>query len=371
MNNLSYLKISELKKFFEERSFQRIFLLTGKKSFNFSGAKKILKKILQNKNKIVKIYFKTNAYPEIEELKKIIQEIKNFSPDLILAIGGGSVIDYAKLANNLYDCEELKKRIVESSYKIDKSYCELVVIPTTAGSGAEVTENAVIYINKTKYSVENNKIKPKFFFLIPELILKSPHFIKSSAGFDAIAQSIESLISLKSNNLSVNFSIKSLQISLKNYLNYLKKPNLTNSMSMSVAANLSGKAISISKTTAPHALSYPFTALYNISHGHAVSLTLNNFLKFNYLNIKNSNSLFNLKKRYQIIFNLTKTKNINELDEYITQLKKQANLEQDFSKLGIDIAKSYTRIISRVNLIRLKNNPIKINKNDLKKILLS
>ena len=55
---------------------------------------------------------------------------------------------------------------------------------------------------------------------------------------------------------------------------------------MSIAAHLSGKAINISKTTAPHAVSYPFTALYNISHGHAVSLTLNQFIKFNYENIK-------------------------------------------------------------------------------------
>lgn len=369
MKSYNFSKISDVKSFLEDKNFKKIFLLTGKKSFYLSGADKILQKCLNNK--IVKSFFKISNYPEIKELKKIIYEIKNFSPDLILAVGGGSVLDYAKIAHVLSECKDIEKKITYSSYKINQKYCKLVAIPTTAGSGAEVTENAVIYINKIKYSVENKKIKPDFFFLLPQLVFKSPYLIKSSAGFDAIAQSIESLISLKSNNSSVDFAKKSLKISLKHYLNYLEKPNLSNASSMSIAANLSGKAINISKTTGPHALSYPFTSLYNISHGHAVSLTLNKFLKFNYTNIKNSNSLFDLKKRYQILFDLTKSKNINELDEYILQLKRKAKLEEDFIKLGINISKNYNRIISGVNPLRLKNNPVKINKSDLKKILFS
>ena len=67
---------------------------------------------------------------------------------------------------------------------------------------------------------------------------------------------------------------------------------------MCVAANLSGKAINISKTTAPHAVSYPFTSLYNVSHGHAVSLTLEKFLKFNFINYKKAKCNFDIKKRY-------------------------------------------------------------------------
>ena len=71
---------------------------------------------------------------------------------------------------------------------------------------------------------------------------------------------------------------------------------------MSLAANLSGKAINISRTTAPHAVSYPFTAHFGISHGHAVSLTIEKFLKFNYDKINYSNSNFDLNKRYENIF---------------------------------------------------------------------
>ena len=69
---------------------------------------------------------------------------------------------------------------------------------------------------------------------------------------------------------------------VKHFINYVQKPTVNNTLKMAIAANLSGRAISISKTTAPHALSYPFTAYYNISHGHAVSLTLNKCLNFNF-----------------------------------------------------------------------------------------
>ena len=118
--------------------------------------------------------------------------------------------------------------------------------------------------------------------------------IISSAGFDAIAQATESLISKKSNLASIRFAKKSLKISLKYYLDFLSNPTKENSSAMCLAANLSGKAISISRTTAPHAISYPFTSFYNIKHGHAVSLTFEKFMKFNYLNYNKSDCNFNL-----------------------------------------------------------------------------
>ena len=140
---------------------------------------------------------------------------------------------------------------------------------------------------------------------------------------------------------------------------------------MCLAANLSGEAISISKTTAPHAVSYPFTSIYKISHGHAVSLTLNKFLKFNYENLESADCNFDLQERFKIIFAATKTKNINELNNFLKKLKTEANLESNFEKLGINIKKDYESIISGVNLLRLSNNPIKLEKKNLKKIILS
>ena len=367
MHSFSLSSEQDLANFLKNKNFKKIFILCGKKSYVDSGAKKNLDKYL--KNKITKHYYKCSSYPEISELKKIILSLRKFSPNLIIAIGGGSVLDYAKMANVVEITENLNEQIINYSCPLKKKFTKLIAIPTTAGSGAEVTSNAVIYVNKIKYSVEGELIKPDFFFLVPDFIRGASNEIKSSAGFDAISQSIESLVAKKSNNESVDYAKRSLEISLKYFLRFLENPNHENTCAMSFAANLSGRAINISKTTAPHAVSYPFTSIYNISHGHAVSLTLNEFLRFNYLNFKHAKCDFDLKKRYEILFSLANVNSFNDLDKYLLNLKKRANLESDFNRLGINGENSFSRIMSGINILRLSNNPVDLDHNDIKNIL--
>ena len=199
----------------------------------------------------------------------------------------------------------------------------LAVVPTTAGSGAEVTSNSVIYVNGVKHSFESELLIPDVFFLIPEFLLSAPNKIKASSGFDAIAQALESLVSKKSNEKSVEYASKSLKISINNYTLFLNNPDLKNAAEMSIAANLAGKAISISKTTAPHATSYPFSSLFNISHGHAVSLFFEDFFKFNYMNLNKSETSFDLMKRFDLIFKIFDVSNIDDFNAKISLIKKQ------------------------------------------------
>jgi len=368
MNFISSNPTKELEKLLKSFKEKKIFIITGKKSYFKSGANTILKKNINKINTF--FYFKKNYLPTLEELKKIIYEINKFKPDLIIAIGGGAVLDYAKSANVIDSIGNIKERIINSSVKIKKK-CKLLAIPTTAGSGAEVTSGAVIYVGKNKYSIEDKLLKPDYFFLIPQLVLNCNKIIKASSGFDAIAQAIESLISKKSNLTSVKYSEKSLKLSLMYYLSYLKNPTKENAFKMSLAANLSGKAINISKTTAPHAVSYPFSYYYGLPHGHAVSLTLTKFLKFNYEKKSFSEANFNLNSRFNKIFAISKVKSINELNIFLSQIRKDANLTSNFDDLGIDINKHYSKIISGVSSQRLMNNPVKIEKSDLKEIILS
>ena len=243
--------IEDIKKFINDKSFKKIFVLCGKKSFVTSGAEDLLNDISTGKQ--IELFYKTSELPILEELIKIIKKIRNFKPNLILAVGGGAVMDYAKIANVVDIKPNLTELIENYSYPFKKKYTELAVIPTTAGSGAEVTSNAVIYVNGIKHSFESELLIPDNFFLIPEFLISAPHKIKASAGFDAIAQALESLVSRKSNDHSVDYALKSLRVSINSYIPFLNDPNLKNAAEMSIAANLAGKAISISKTTAPHA----------------------------------------------------------------------------------------------------------------------
>ena len=370
---MSQIKIDSRKDFLKllnNKIFSKVFVLSGTNSFEKSGAKKLLTKSL-NKDQKSFIYLKKSKEPNLNELLKIKYFFDKFKPKILLAIGGGSVIDYAKILCATKIDETIKKKIANNKNLDFKKITKLLAIPTTAGSGAESTSSAVIYINKIKYSIEDERLIPDYYYLSPDLIIRSNKLIKSSAGFDAISQSIESLISLKSNNNSVKFAKESLSISLKNFIPSIKKPTLYNTYKMSLAANLSGKAINISRTTAPHAVSYPFTAHFGISHGHAVSLTIEKFLKFNYYKINYSNSNFDLNSRYKILFDIFNTKNIHQLIKKIHYLKKQSGLETDFTKLGINLKNNLPKILSGINDKRLSNNPIKIDKKDVKIILLS
>ena len=357
----------DIKKFINDAGFKKIFVLCGKKSFVTSGAEIFFKEMLSNKE--TQLFYKSSELPILEELIDIINAIKVFKPDLILAVGGGAVIDYAKIANVVDVREDLADLIVNYSYPFKQKYTKLAVIPTTAGSGAEITSNAVIYVDGIKHSFESELLLPDNFFLIPKFLMSAPNKIKASAGFDALAQALESLVSKKSNDQSVEYASKSLRISINSYISFIKDPNLKNATEMSIASNLAGKAISISKTTAPHAASYPFTSLFNISHGHAVGLFFESFFKFSYDNLNRSETTFDLKQRFDLIFNLFDVRNINDFSNKITLIKKQANLIDNLETLNIDIKQSSEKIIKGINLLRLGNNPVRIDGKDIINII--
>ena len=111
--------INDIKNFINDKSFKRIFILC-EKIFISSGATTLVKDI--NPNQEIKLFYKKSEIPILEELIEIIKEIRNFKPDLILAIGGGTIMDYAKIANVVDVRDDLKKLIENYSYPFQKIY---------------------------------------------------------------------------------------------------------------------------------------------------------------------------------------------------------------------------------------------------------
>ena len=111
-------KIEDLKKFIDDKSFKKIFILCGKKSFITSGAENFFKKDIKQKE--IKFFYKNSDLPILEELIEIIKDIRNFQPNLILAVGGGAVIDYAKIANVVDIRPDLADLIINYSYPFKK-----------------------------------------------------------------------------------------------------------------------------------------------------------------------------------------------------------------------------------------------------------
>ena len=357
----------EFKKILKTDNYLRVLVVSGKNSYNKSGAKKILKEILKKKK--VYFFFKKNKLPEFKELTSLIKFIKIKKPNLIISVGGGAVMDLTKIANVFVEIKNLKNKIKKQEYVIKEKFCDSIAIPTTAGSGAEVTTNAVIYVNKIKYSIESEKIKPTHSILIPSLILSNTNKTISASSFDALAQAIESMISVKSSNESVQFSKKAIGLFLANYRKFINNRNIMSAYNISLSAYYAGKAISLTKTTAPHAVSYPFTSFFNVDHGHAVSLTLNEFLRFNFEFKDKSVTSFNLLKRYFVLFNLFKVKNINDLIDKLEEIKNNLKLNDNFDLISKNFKSKIPLIVSNVNVQRLTNNPIRITSLDIYNLL--
>jgi alcohol dehydrogenase len=353
-----------LKKFLKEKKFKKVFIITGKKSFKKSNFCNLF---LKNYKLSFFIHYKNNAnYCHANELKKIIKKISRYNPDLILALGGGTVIDYAKMASIAWKNDNSTNIVFRNKNILKKNYLTLI-IPTTAGSGSEVTSFAAFYEKNKKFSLESSLLIPDYYFLVPELLLNSPRKVRAASGFDAISQSIESIFSKKSNNLSLNYSLKSLDYSLKNFLNFVNYPNVKNIAKMQLAANYSGKAINIAKTNMPHALSYFTSYYYNLLHGLAVSIFFINSIIFFYNSSKNKKSI--LIKKFRLLFKVMRIKNIEEFEAYFMKILLKSGINEDLFSYKKKLNNNIDKLIFSVNKERLNNSPFKINNKDLKNLI--
>ena len=359
----------KLKNILSQQKIKNIFLVRGEKSYQISGAKKIIEPILKKHNVFEFYNFESN--PKIDDIINGIDKFKKFNPDLVIAVGGGSVIDMAKSINLLATQTDNPKKYITGQKKVNKCNKKLIVIPTTAGSGSEATNFAVVYINKKKYSLENICLLPDYVIIDPQLTFNLPKKITASTGIDALCQAIESYWSINSNKKSKRYSKEAIELIINNLSLAVNKLDKKARTVMSKASNLAGKAICITKTTACHAISYPITSYFNILHGHACSLTLSIMLVHNN-NIKKNDTLDKRGTNYvkKTISDLTKilgVSNVYEAKEIIDNLIKNVGLENSLKNLNIN-KNDINKIISNINLERMKNNPRKLNKKQLRDI---
>jgi phosphonopyruvate decarboxylase len=360
----------KLKKFLEKNKAQRIFLVTGKKSYSTSGAQQMFSSVLRNYKVTQFNDFTPN--PTVEDLEKGIKIFRKNNYDAVIAIGGGSVIDIAKLIN-IFSAERGRAISYIKGKKVLKSVGKpLVAIPTTSGAGSEATCFAVVTINKVKHSVIHESILPTVSIVEPALTMSMPPSVAAATGMDALAQAIESYWSVNSTSVSKRFSTNAINIILNNIVPSVTKPTKASRAALARAAYLAGKAINITQTTAPHALSYFLTSNFNIPHGHAVALTLGAVFVQN-SNVSSKDVIDKRGKKYvKKIMNelehLLGVKSAGAASKKIENIMKKIGLETKLSKLGVEQS-DVRKIVSAVNTERLKNNPRRYSKQELRLML--
>lgn len=221
--------------------------------------------------------------PSYEQVQAVVDQFKMSGADLIVACGGGSVMDAAKLASVLRTDEYGVRELLDDPGRAKKCV-PIVLIPTTAGTGAEVTPNAIVAVpeKELKVGIVNENMIADYVVLDARMIKNLPRKIAAATGVDALAHCIECFTGNKANPFSDMYALEGLDLILNNIEKACDDPEAMEEKNrMQIAAYYGGMAITASGTTAVHALSYPLGGKYHIAHGVSNAILLAPVMRFN------------------------------------------------------------------------------------------
>jgi len=241
------------------------FILTSESTYNSFLKSLKLKAVIMFKGKY------GQGEPSDEMINLIIRDMKGKKYKRIFAIGGGTIIDIAKLlvikdAKNTLDLFEKTIPFVK-----DK---ELIAVPTTCGAGSEVSNISIAELKEknTKMGLATDELFPDYAVLIPDLVKRLPYEFFITSSVDAMIHAIESFVSPKSNSYTELFSVGAIELILNGYMQILERgEDFRNEIieDFLKASNYAGIAFSNTGTGAVHALSYPLGGTYHVTHGEA------------------------------------------------------------------------------------------------------
>jgi alcohol dehydrogenase class IV len=249
----------------------------------------------------------------------------------------------------------------------------MAAIPTTAGSGSEATHFAVVYVDGTKYSLASQALRPRAAFIDPALTCSMTPAMTATTGMDAFAQAVESYWSVHSTEHSKRLARRAISLALRHLATAVHAPTAAARWGMSKAAHLAGKAIDVTRTTGAHAISYPLTSYFGIPHGHAVGLTLGQWLLYN-SEVNEGDVVDPRGAGYvrQTVAELVEMMGCADAADgcaRIEQLARTVGLETRLSCLGVSRADVDTLIVPNVNAERAGNNPRALTDTGLRRIV--
>ncbi|MEN2984482.1 MAG: iron-containing alcohol dehydrogenase [Dictyoglomaceae bacterium] len=218
--------------------------------------------------------------PDIHSIANLFNRAKDYKPDGIIAVGGGSVIDSAKIVSALLATNmnifELRGKEIEEALPI-------IAVPTTAGTGSEATRFAVVTDPelKDKFLLFGKALIPKVAIVDPELTFSMSSLVAGVTGIDALSHAIESFLSRSSTPYTDIWAKEAIETLWNNLIPAILENSTSSKEKVSYASFWAGVAINNTKTTLVHAMSRPLGGVYNVIHGIANGILLPAYLRYN------------------------------------------------------------------------------------------
>lgn len=238
----------------------------------------------------IRVFSAVNSRPTVASINAAAESILDSRPDMLIAVGGGSTLDTAKGVAAIASpgCSQanwLSSHLRGGTpFPEDFSPLALIALPTTAGTGSEVTMWGTVWdeANESKYSISHPRLFPEAAMLVPELTVTSAKELTLFSALDAISHCMESIWNRRATPVSDVFAVAGLTKSFSTLDFLLDNPtDLAGRRTLQEAALLGGLAISSNATAVAHSISYPLTARFGMPHGLACSFTLPEIIRFN------------------------------------------------------------------------------------------
>lgn len=322
-------------------------------------------KIKELSNGLIKdIYHDISPNPTVKNVDSCTKLMRKHKADFIVALGGGSAIDCAKAASLIANTEDSIIPYHNGEKQLPNTSIPIIAIPTTSGTGSEVTPVAVLSNPdiKKKAPIGSIHLYPKIALVDPTLTLTVPPKVTASTGLDVLSHALEGFWSVHHQPICDATALKACEL-VFDYLEraYNDGNDLEAREKMSEASLLAGLSFALPKTTGSHACSYPLTTIYGMPHGEACAFTLDYFVRLN-SQVENG--------RLDKFAKILGFKDSNNMADCIFMLKKKFNMKTSLqdAKIEIDDVKSLAKLSMHPNML---NNPVTQSEEDIYKMYLS
>tara|TARA_Y100001936_G_scaffold253940_1_gene322552 strand:- start:20890 stop:22017 length:1128 start_codon:yes stop_codon:yes gene_type:complete len=339
---------------------KKILVVSGSKALRSEGVLDRLQTMLGSEK--VVFYEGVSSHPVPQDIDNAVNVAVSNKCDVVIGIGGGSVMDVAKCVALLSTQPAPVKEFLRGDQVIKIPGIPCIAVPSTAGTGSEVTKWATVWdpIEKRKYSLDHDFLYPKVALVDPTLTYSMPDWVTATTGLDALTQAIEAYWSKASQPTSDMYALASVSKIINNLKQAFDSGDPFARREVAAGSLMAGQAFSNTRTTICHSLSYPMTANWGIVHGQAVSITLPVFLEAN---------AEVLAVKMDSLLDALEVSRLGDGVSLIRNLMEETGLKTRFNGLGIDEAGLSKVIEEGYYPERADNNPVEYTPQEIRLLL--
>ena len=300
-NNMQWIKVPD-RIYFEEnsvrylrdmRDIERVFIVCDDGMMKLGYVDIVLEQLKRRKNKVVyTIFSDVEPNPSTNTVNRGTEKMRDFKPDTIIAIGGGSPMDAAKAMwlfyehpeSNFFGAKQKYLDIRKRTYKIEPmEKAQLVCIPTTSGTGSEVTPFTVITDSEThiKYPLADYALTPDVAIVDPQFVYSVPKVVTADTGMDVLTHAIESYVSVLANDYTRGLSLQAIKLIFDHLRDSYNKGDAYSREKVHNASTIAGMAFANAFLGISHSLAHKIGGLWNLVHGRTNAVLLPHIIRYN------------------------------------------------------------------------------------------